>query len=161
MDTNDPVEANPESIAAMTALAHRYFLHRLYDDAACLFDVILRHRPAQADLHYAHAKALHALGRHDEALQAYSRALVLGVTDPALHLYMGQCLIYRRHFEGARRSLEECLRMAQLQHLQRPAVTEPAQHLLDRVVDLLKKYSIRTAPATTTAALRGPMETTV
>ena len=145
---------DPEIVTTLHLLALRYYRHQMYDESACLLEFVLRHAPANAELHAARGKALHALGRHEAALLAYGRALRLGLADAELHFCMGQCLIFLRRYPPAAEALQRSLGLAALQPLRHEALVERAKLLQARVRALLDKPARAPAPAPAQPALR-------
>ncbi|WP_420450687.1 tetratricopeptide repeat protein [Ilumatobacter sp.] len=60
-------------------------------------------------MHDAHAWALHAVGRHDEALAASQRALELGTPDASFLYHSGRIRIALGDLDGGRADLERAL----------------------------------------------------
>ena len=136
--------------ATMFGLAMRHYQNRMYDNALCLLEFVLRHEPANAGYQLAFGKTLHALGRHDQAVTAYTRAQRLGVADADLHFYLGQCLMFLRRFDPAAQALEASIRLAALQPERAHFLAGRARELLECVARVQRKLgtaSGRPSPA--------------
>jgi tetratricopeptide (TPR) repeat protein len=114
-DIENPSVTTAEWVSTCHTLAllgYRYYTHGLYAEAARLFEFVLRHDPSQAQYHCALGKARHAQGEHQLALQAYQRAMVLGLASAEVHFYIGQCELYLNHIDQAGEALRACLEQA-------------------------------------------------
>ena len=127
-DYSENVMADPTSSLAI--LGHRYYLHGMYAESAKLFEFVLRHEPTCSEHYYALGKALHALKKHDQAINAYMRAIRLGQADAELHFHLGQCLLFLDRLDEAGHSFETCLRMPGLQHHNASYLKQKAKQLL-------------------------------
>lgn len=130
------VSAGPLDSATMHdlfTLAVRLYTHQMYEQSARVMQFLLRHEPTRPHFHRALGKALHAQGRHDQALQAYARAVKLGMPDADVHLYIGQCLIFLRRYDLAGQALERCIALARSGPQAGGALMQRAKTLLDRV----------------------------
>jgi tetratricopeptide (TPR) repeat protein len=126
----DPATVLSQELSALAQLGHRYYLHGMYVESARLFEFVLRHEPSHADHHRSLGKALHADGLHKEALQAYSRAIRLGLAEADVHFYMGQCWLYLNEVDMAGQSLESCLRLAAVHRQEAASLAQRARQLL-------------------------------
>ena len=122
-------------------LAMRHYQNRMYDNALCLLEFVLRHEPANAGYQLAFGKTLHALGRHDQAVTAYTRAQRLGVSDADLHFYLGQCLMFLRRFDPAAQALQASIRLAALQPDRATFLAGRAHELLECVTRVQRKVA--------------------
>ena len=140
-----------DQTSSLALLGHRYYLHGMYAESAKLFEFILRHEPARSEHYFALGKALHALKKHNQAINAYMRAIRLGQADAELHFYMGQCLLFLDKMDEAGNSLEACLRLAGRQIHNESNLMHKAEQLLALVHRRKKKMArpVSLAPAVT------------
>jgi Tfp pilus assembly protein PilF len=114
-------------------LAVRLYTHQMYPQSARVMQFLLRHDPARPHYHRALGKAFHAQGQHEQALQAYARAVKLGMPDADVHFYIGQCLIFMRRYDLAAQALERCMALARSGPQAGDALLQRARMLFDRV----------------------------
>lgn len=122
----------PDALDALHALAHRYYAHGMADHCLTVVDFLLRHQSARAELHRLRGKALHTLGRHEQALRAYSRAVQLGLADADIHFYIGQCLILLGRMDLATQALTACLQLGSALMGANDEILRRARSLLQR-----------------------------
>jgi tetratricopeptide (TPR) repeat protein len=79
----------------VSAIQHALELFRLdrFDDALRLLDGAIASNPGNGSLHESRAFMLRKLGRHQEAIQGYRRAISLGVRHPHVLLAYGFSLL--------------------------------------------------------------------
>jgi tetratricopeptide (TPR) repeat protein len=126
----EPADVLGQELSALAQLGHRYYLHGLYSESARLFEFILRHEPSDADHYRSWGKALHASGLHSQAIQAYSKAIWLGLAAEDVHFYMGQCWLFLNQVDLAGQSLETSLRLAAVHGQDTTPLVQRARQLL-------------------------------
>lgn len=131
------------TLEGLFALSVRLYSHQLFEHSARIMEFLLRHDPARPHYHRALGKALHALQRHEQAVQSYARAVRLGLPDADVHFYIGQCLIFLRRYELAEQALERCLQLAGQQPKVPVSLIERATELVARVRALRRRASER------------------
>lgn len=135
------------AMQGLFALAVRLYTHELYAQSARVMQYLLRHEPARPQYQRALGKALHAAGQHEEALQAYARAVKLGMPDADVHFYIAQCLVYTHRRGPAQMALQRCLALARQQARQQAGLITRAELLLKRLEQLDRKTADPAAPA--------------
>lgn len=160
-----PVGIDADIVDTLHRLSLRYYGHGMFEDSARLMKFLLRHEPARAGFHFSLGKALHAQNLHDQALHSYRRALKLGLPDVDAHLYVGQCLIFRRQFGLAAAALRHFIALAQAQDpssVSAPLVARGRQLLHGVVMPQLAPpagSASHTAPASSPSATSPPRKT--
>ncbi|MEY3013109.1 MAG: Tetratricopeptide repeat [Pseudomonadota bacterium] len=91
--------------------------------------------PDRAPPHFSLARALHDLGRFDEAQQAYARAAELQPDLMMAWLHRGECLLELQRAEEARSCAEQARALARSQGHSGPL--GEAEELLELVADFL------------------------
>jgi tetratricopeptide (TPR) repeat protein len=146
-DSSHPSALDRGVLDTLYLLSQRYHSHGMYEPAADLLAFLLRQQPTSASLHLTLGKALHAMGRHDQAVTSYRKALALGLPTIGVHLYLGQCLIFLAQPEQAAVALRQFIALARAQ----PAAPELAQqlqqagHLLHHVASRLRPPAVTTS----------------
>ena len=143
----EPHGLDDAAMQGLFALAVRLYSHQLYTQSARVMQFLLRHEPARPQYQRALGKALHASGQHEEALQAYARAVKLGMPDADVHFYIAQCLVYTHRREAAQQALERCLNLARQQPQKLAGLIERADLLLTRLQQLDRKATAGLRPA--------------
>jgi tetratricopeptide (TPR) repeat protein len=124
-----------EVLHAVQRMATRYYSHGMYSDSICLLEFLLRHRSSRADIYYSLGKAKHAQSEYAEAITNYKRAVLLGLPDIEVHLYMGQCFIFMRKLPQAESVLRQFIALGQIDKCHRLSpLIERGQHLLNDLV---------------------------
>jgi len=119
----------------MHRMATRYYSHGMYADSVLLLEFLLRHMPTNAELYYELGKGKHAQADHAAALAGYQRAVLLGLPDLEVYLYMGQCLIFLRKLPQAASALRNFIALANAdEHYRSSPLLARGQHLLQDLV---------------------------
>jgi tetratricopeptide (TPR) repeat protein len=132
-DAEAPVGLDDVTMQGLFALGVRLYDHRMFAESGRIMAYLLRHDPARPHFHRALGKALHAQGEYERAIQAYSRAVRLGLPDADVHFFIGQCLVFLRRDDLAVAAFQRCLDLAQAQPRRGRALMERAHALIDRV----------------------------
>jgi tetratricopeptide (TPR) repeat protein len=109
------LDESPEHLGALLLKASLLQQSGAAESAAVLYERAVDLSPGSAEAWNEHARCLHALGRHDEALPAAERARALlaepanAVHAPAVYLTLIWCLREKRLFREALAVAEECL----------------------------------------------------
>jgi tetratricopeptide (TPR) repeat protein len=128
-------------LETMQGMAVRYYRHGMHAESESLLTFLMRHLPGRPQIYYEMGKAKHAQSEYAAALTNYQRAVTLGLPDPEVYLYMGQCCIFLNYFEQADKALRRFLSLGRMA----PSVGSipllvRAEHLLtDLVVPRLQK----------------------
>jgi len=96
-------------LQTMQGMAVRYYKHGMYAESESLLTFLMRHLSSRPEIYYELGKAQHAQSEYAAALTNYQRAVTLGLPDPEVYLYMGQCCIYLNYFEQADKALRRFL----------------------------------------------------
>src|SRR5262245_25428617 len=116
------LETAPGHLDARHLLARAYGLAKRYEDACRLFEVLVRERAQAADIWLGYAHALAKLGRADDAVTAYRRALKLNPDDHRLQLLVAEGFLSVGQIENAEAHFRRCMSL-------KPDFGPPYHHL--------------------------------
>jgi tetratricopeptide (TPR) repeat protein len=101
-------------LQTIQGMAVRYYKHGMYSESESLLTFLMHHLPGRPQIYYEMGKAKHAQSEYAAAFTNYQRAVTLGLPDPEVYLYIGQCCIYLKHFELADQALRRFLSLGRM-----------------------------------------------
>jgi len=96
------MESTPDNPAAHEYLGYAYLEQESVREAAEELETAVRMAPAYLPTHIELARALHRLGRPDEAIGQFREALAIDPRSAEAHADLGQIFLERRQYEDAR-----------------------------------------------------------
>jgi len=105
-----------------------YLKDHQYAEASDCFLFLCALSPFEANLWIKAGNAAHSLQRFEEALQAYSMAMICDADDPFPHLYSAEIYITRNDHHQAHAELEMCRRLI-LEHSENFALMDLVNQL--------------------------------
>lgn len=117
-----------EDYEVLYALGHSLYAQGRYADAVKAFGFLVMHNHLEKRFVGAFASSLHMDGRHEEAIQHYTLASAMDMSDPEPTFHTAECLIALGRLEDAREALGFVV--AQSQDAARRPLAERASALL-------------------------------
>lgn len=113
-------------------IALDYFTEKRYEEASDCFFVLATLSPLESNLwnHCGHCEQ--ALGRNDEALEAFSMAMLCDADDPFPHFYSAEIYVDQKQLHQAKDCLHVC-QMLVNEHPKFAPLNEHIQKLSNRI----------------------------
>ena len=134
---------------AVYALAHSLYSQGRFDDAMRLFAFLTASSPYEKRFANALASSMQMLKMYKQAIEYYSVASVMDLTDPMPTFHTAECLMALSHYPEARQALELVQRQSQTP--ERAALLARATALLEHMSE--KKLGAGERPLIDLAAL--------
>lgn len=128
----DLLEIPEDAMQAMFERAMRYFDEAHFDEAADCFLFLAVLNPMVSNLWIRSGNAEQALERYEEALEAYSMAMLCDADDPFPHYYSAEIYLELQCYQEAKECLSICLHLIN-EHEIFLSLKEPVLKLQEKV----------------------------
>lgn len=105
MTLGDIMDYDERDYEAVYALGHGFYGQGRYEDAMKAFGFLVMHNHWEAKYLNAFAASLQMLGRYQDAIQHYSSASLLDLSDPQPTFHTAECMIPLGMLKEAREAL--------------------------------------------------------
>lgn len=109
-----------------------YFNHKQYEEAADCFLFLTALNPFESNLWIKFGNSEYALGNFQEALSAYSMAMLWDANDPFPHFYSAESYLRLGDLHHAKDCINICIRLID-EHRDYLPLREPAHQLLESI----------------------------
>jgi len=109
MTFKDIKKISDEEMEAIYSVGYNFYRHGKYENARSIFSLLCKYDEYEPKYWIGLGAAQQMLKHYQEAVSAYSFAVMLNPLDPKVHRYVTDCFLALRDYERAQASLESLI----------------------------------------------------